>query len=103
MAARKARNDLTAEQVRRLLHYDPETGVFRHRERTAVDMPDDFQRRMWNAKYAGKVAGSEKLLNPKAHTKYRVLRILHCDYLAHRVAWLYMTGEWPEDDVDHDD
>lgn len=94
------RSDLTAEYVRRRLTYDRSTGVFRWRERS----PDTFrdgpktaahEAAIWNAKHAGKVAGRER---PDG---YREIRIDGIGYLAHRLAWLYETGEWPEDEIDH--
>lgn len=85
------RTDLTAECVRRILDYDPETGVFRWRHR-----PD--ARREWNTRYAGKVAGTAK---PGRLTSYIRLNVGGRLYYAHRVAWLIVHGEWPEDQIDH--
>jgi hypothetical protein len=31
------------------------------------------------------------------------LQIEHSQYLAHRVAWFYVTGKWPENQIDHRD
>jgi hypothetical protein len=73
---------LTTERLRELLSYDPETGLF-----------------TWNIsplvhKWRGRVAGRED-------NGYCRIRIDRQEYLAHRLAWLYMTGEWPEDSIDH--
>lgn len=78
---------LTAARLREVLHYDPETGVFRWR------MDRD---RAGNAK-AGDIAGRI------ASTGYRQIRVDNRLYKAHRLAFLYMTGEWPEQHVDHRD
>lgn len=75
--------ELTHELLLALLHYDPETGVFIRRVSTAP-------RAM-----AGSVAG-----DPDSKGYLR-LRIDGKRYLAHRVAWFYMTGVWPPDEVDH--
>lgn len=34
---------------------------------------------------------------------YRVIKIDTTPYIASRLAWLYMKGEWPTGDVDHKD
>jgi hypothetical protein len=75
---------LTADRLRELLDYDPLTGVF-----------------LWkisrgNAR-AGAVAGT---LNSAG---YRQIRIDGRAYLADRLAWFSMTGDWPPGLVDHRD
>ena len=76
--------NLTAQRLRELLHYDPETGVFTYRVKRGICQPGD-------------VAGSEmKRGNHGMGIDYR-------RYSSHRLAWLYMTGEWPDKEIDHRD
>lgn len=80
-----AKTDLTAQRLRELLHYDPETGVFTRR--IATGRHGCFK--------AGEIAGSKNTVG------YVEMGIDSGRYLAHRVAVLYMTGEWPRYMVDH--
>lgn len=79
------RNSLTAERLRELLHYDPLTGVFTNRVKRGNLM-------------AGEAAGC--ISEPHG---YVVIGLDYCQYRANRLAWLYMTGAWPEHEVDHED
>jgi hypothetical protein len=79
---------ITAEYVRHRLQYNSETGVFIWRPRSADD-------KWWNVRHTGKVAG---FMNGKG---YRQIRINGKLYRAARLAWLYVHGEWPENQIDH--
>jgi hypothetical protein len=84
------RNNLTAEFVRSILDYDPETGVLTWKCREGM-------RPGWNGRYAGKEAGS---FNSKG---YQQISINGSRYSMHRLAWLIQTGEWPQHQIDHED
>ena len=84
----------TAKQVRRALDYDKATGLLRWRTRD--DVPKE-----WNTRHAGKVAGSISKLNGDKF--YVCVRLDGVAYLAHRLIWLHVTGEWPVNEVDHED
>src|SRR4051794_4935854 len=77
---------LTAERLREILSYDPETGLF-----TRLQSPRTGQR------YTGKQAGSIK---PSGYVKIRVDGRF---YFAHRLAWTIMTGQNPPEAMDHID
>jgi hypothetical protein len=88
MAARKYTTDLTADYVRSILDYDPETGIFRWKWR------NDVAKQSWNTRYAGTVVGSLR-------NGYIIAKINYRDYSAHRIAWLVTHGVWPPDELDH--
>ena len=75
-------NDLGASAVRDLLDYSPETGVITRRRRSGKAL-------------AGAVAGTK---NSNGHLQISINSRL---YLAHRLAWVWMTGAWPEGSIDH--
>ena len=79
----EAEKSITYAFVRDMLSYDPETGVF-----------------VWIKKPArcinvGSVAGN-------AGPRYRRIRLLGTPVAASRIAWMYMTGSWPEHEIDHE-
>jgi hypothetical protein len=74
---------ITAARVRELFHYDPETGVLLNR---CFRGP---------AALAGAEAGSVWA------DGYRHVQIDKERYAASHIIWLWMTGEWPNDEVDH--
>jgi hypothetical protein len=76
--------ELTAEVLRSKLTYNPETGVFIWRVRAGKAWP-------------GRVAGSP---DSWGHTQ---IRINTRKYATHRLAWLYVHGEWPKQHIDHID
>jgi hypothetical protein len=80
-----AKPELTAERLRELLTYDPETGLFVWRVN-----------RRGNPR-AGDVAGSYD------GQGYLRKSIDDRDYRAHSLAWLHTKGEWPPIGIDHID
>lgn len=48
---------------------------------------------------AGDIAGS--VFDNGYNNKYRRITIDGKQHFAHRLAWLYVTGEWPSDYIDH--
>jgi hypothetical protein len=95
--------DLTAAQLRAVLHYNPQTGQFRWR-------------RGINHWRAGLPAGTEGNYGAKGHpyiviglgttskgvqNRYVLVGVKKRVYRAHRLAWLYVHGEWPKGEIDH--
>jgi len=78
---------ITQKQLKKILDYDPETGVFTWKHRPGAG-------KAWNSRFAGKKAGC----NDNGY-----VRILFSgkQYLAHRLAFLFVYGEFPPEQVDH--
>jgi len=74
---------LTVDRLKELLHYEPTTGLF-----TVI-------RRRRNQLQIGDTVGH------KVQRGYVSIHIDGRGYLAHRLAWLYMTGKWPIAEIDH--
>ena len=72
---------ITQEELKTKLNYDPDTGIFTHKKR-------------YGGVAIGSIAGG-----PGAWG----MRIMVCGthYASHRLAWLYMTGSFPADQIDH--
>lgn len=73
----QAASDLTQGVLKSLLTYDPETGAFASKD--------------------GRALGSAR-----GHRYVRIW-VAGRNHYAHRLAWLYMTGGWPECGIDHRD
>ena len=78
-----AKADLTAQRLREALHYDPETGVF-----------------TWATAVSSKTVPGARAGNQHIAGYFRI-RLDGYSYKAHRLAWLYMTGAWPAECIDH--
>lgn len=80
-----SRHELTAARLRDVLDYEPLTGVFRWKVRVSTHV------------YPGDVAGTDK------GGGYIVIALDGIRHYAHRLAWLYTHGVWPESGLDHKD
>lgn len=73
---------LTQQYLKQLLEYDPDTGIFRWRK-------------------AGRgIVRPERIAGHKNVFGYVIIGIDRETYPAHRLAWVYMNGEWPSN-LDH--
>ena len=77
------KTNLTQKELKVFLHYCPTSGVFT-RSITVCN----------KARKGDKISG-------KTTKGYIRVRIKRTEYYAHRLAWLYVYGEWPKDQIDH--
>lgn len=68
---------MAKKSIREVLHYNPQTGNFK-----------SLKTGRNNVGYVAKDG-------------YRRIYFGRRQYLAHRLAWLWITGEWPRQDIDH--
>lgn len=76
--------EITAEYLQTILRYEPETGYWYWLQSRGRVMQ-------------GQRAGSYSSLG------YLYIKISGQSHIAARLAWLYITGAWPEDEIDHID
>ena len=74
---------LTAKRLRKVLSYAPTTGIFRWQVSASSRAP------------VGSIAGA------KNGRGYHQIRIGGRPYSASRLAWLYMTGKWPNSEISY--
>ena len=74
---------LTPKRLRKALSYAPTTGIFRWKVSASSRAP------------VGSIAGA------KNGRGYRQIRIGGQPYSASRLAWLYMTGKWPNSEISY--
>lgn len=75
--------DITAERLRELLNYDPATGRFTWKGSRSNRAPNGSQ-----AGYLNKIGYVRIRLDDKL-------------YMASRLAWVYVHGDWPSKSIDH--
>lgn len=84
VAINRAReSEISHGDVLSLFNYDGMSGLFTWRTDRGNGIP------------AGSVAGFRHV------SGYWILVIKRRQFKAHRVAWLYVTGQWPEEEIDH--
>lgn len=72
---------LTHERLQKVVHYNPDTGLFIRKERGKESKP----------------LGSNHS-KPGGYLKFSIDGVL---YFAHRLAWFYVHGDWPKGMIDH--
>lgn len=73
---------ITQAELKERVNYDPETGVF-------------TWRKTYSSKFIGKQTGR---ILPEGYVE---IQIAGSEYAAHRLAWLYVYGEFPRRGLDH--
>ena len=73
---------ITQEFLQGLFSYDPETGLFTRLKTSGGQL-------------AGSIAGSN------CSGGYIGIMVNYKTYMAHRLAWLYVYGDWPKGEIDH--
>ena len=84
MSRRPHNECVTLCRLYELLSYDKDTGIF-----------------VWRKRIANKLAGTRAGYEDNIRG-YRYINIDRKRYYEHRLAWFYVTGAWPPDEIDHE-
>lgn len=82
---------ITALRLRELLDYDPMTGIFTWRRQKQGLTSANGPRNRWANKRAGAMTVQGYYIVSVDNERLRTCRL----------AWLYMTGQWPSEHIDH--
>ena len=74
---------LNQKTLKKYLDYDPETGIFK-----------------WKTANSHRIKVGDVARTPRSDG-YIQIKLFNKPYLAHRLAWLYVNGEFPKDHMDH--
>lgn len=89
---KKSSKSLSSEQLKALISYDEKSGVF-----TWLPRPNNSRaNKIFNSRSSGKVAGVKC---PRGYVYIKTRP--HGLFSASRLAWLYVNGEWPSNEIDH--
>jgi len=77
---------ITAQKLLELLSYQPDTGLF-----------------LWRVRRTGAFVREVGDIAGRVNKGRIEISLLGKRYQTHRLAWLYMTGNWPEVEIDHVD
>lgn len=91
----KARPLPSQEYLNSVLDYCPETGVLTWKHRNERHFKSSGAFKTWNTRFSGRAAGS-----PHGQG-YRQINLDGKVYLAHRVIWTMVHGDFGTDDIDH--
>lgn len=85
-----------------LFQYNQSTGVIKWKKRPPWHFRDgqiskEHAAAAWNAKYSGSIAGTPHVQG------YIKITVDYVIYPAHVLAFLLMTGRWPQNHIDHAD
>jgi hypothetical protein len=86
---------ITQERLKKLFHYNPDTGILTWKPRAPTSSDNSCRLESWNTKYAGKTAGSVD------DSGYIHVHVDNKKYKAHRLIIIYMNGETSLTDTDH--
>lgn len=79
-----SKDDITADFVRQILHYDEQTGDF-----------------FWKVSRGNQYTKPGMKAGFKDTYGHLGIEINGKRYLSHRLAWLYVFGHWPKNQIDH--
>jgi len=94
---------LSIEYLKEALDYNGETGEFTWKTRPLHHFKALWAQENWNKRWAGKIAGWKDKDNSIKHRdkSYCKISVNGENYKAHRLAWVFITGDWPYGIIDH--